>query len=171
MIFHPVTTEIDNLSEQVDIVVDSIIKSNLKYIVICPNNDMGSDKIFKSYDRFTYMTNIKVFESIDHYDFLTLLKNARFIIGNSSCGILEAPCYGKPAVNIGSRQYGRSRDRRILNCDCNEKDILKNIEWANRTVFDPNGDADGHCADRFIEVLSKDGFWGIGKQKKFNLCT
>ena len=171
LIFHPVTTEVDDLSDQVGEVVSAVIKSGLNYIVVCPNNDLGSDKIFKSYNRFAYMTNIKVFESIDHYDFLTFLKNARFIIGNSSCGILEAPCYGNPAVNIGSRQDGRSRDRRIFNCDCNEKDILKNIEYVNKTTFNPNGDADGHCADRFIEMLSKDNFWDIGKQKKFKICT
>ncbi len=170
LIFHPVTTEVDDLSEQVGTVLDSIIESNLNYIVICPNNDLGSDKIFGSYNRFSNMNNIKVFKSIEHYDFLTLLKNSRFIIGNSSCGILEAPCYGLPSVNIGSRQTGRSSDRRIMNCACNKKDILDNIKYADTTMFNPSGQADGHCADRFIEMLSKNSFWKMEKQKKFKLC-
>jgi len=171
LIFHPVTTEVDDLSNQVNIVVDSIIKSCLNYIVICPNNDSGSDKIFKSYDKFAYMTNIKVFTSIDHYDFLTFLKNSKFIIGNSSCGIIESPCYGVPTVNIGSRQNGRSTSRRIFNCSCDKEEILEKIGYANNVIFNPdNLFGDGHAADRFIEILSDEDFWKIGKQKKFKLC-
>ena len=39
--------------------------------------------------------------------FLTLLKNALAIVGNSSAGIREAPVYGVPVVNIGTRQMNR----------------------------------------------------------------
>ena len=171
LIFHPVTTEVENLSKQVNIVVDSVIESGRNYIVICPNNDLGSDDIFKSYKRFKSNNNIKVFTCIDHYYFLTLLKNSCFIIGNSSCGIIEAPCCGVPIINIGSRQHGRSDDHRVMNCECDKGQILEYIKLTDN-FFDTDLDyywGDGHAADRFMEMLSKDGFWKIGKQKKFNL--
>jgi len=171
LIFHPVTTEVENLSGHVDTVIDSIIESGRNYIVICPNNDMGSDKIFNGYDRFKGNDNIKIFTSIDHYDFLILLKNAEFIIGNSSCGIVEAPSYGVHTINIGSRQNGRSSNKRIMNCECDKVEILEYIRCTDN--FDAVPDdywGDGHTADKFIEILGKNSFWRVGKQKKFKLC-
>jgi len=171
LIFHPVTTEVENLSEQVDTVIDSIIESGRNYIVICPNNDLGSDKIFNGYDRFKGNDNIKIFTSIDHYDFLILLKNAEFIIGNSSCGIIEAPFYGVHTINIGSRQHGRTSSERIMNCECDKNEILEYIKYTDNFDVEPdNYWGDSHTADKFIEVLGKNSFWRMGKQKVFNLC-
>ncbi len=170
LIFHPVTTEVENLSGQVDIVVDAVIESGRNYIVIYPNNDLGSGKIFDSYDRFKGNDNIKIFTSIDHYDFLTLLRSAEFIIGNSSCGIIEAPCYGVHTINIGSRQNGRTSNIRIMNCSCDKDKILEFIKYTDN--FDTDIDnywGGGNSADRFIEILNKDSFWRVGKQKKFDI--
>jgi len=172
LIFHPVTTEVDDLDKQIDCVVDSILESGLNYIVICPNNDLGSNKIFEKYKDISNRDNIKIFTSIDHFDFLTLLRNAHFIIGNSSCGIIEAPCYGVHTINIGSRQKDRTPITKVMNCKYNKEDILKCIE--DTDYFDSTPDfywGDGHSSDKFIEILSRDSFWKIGKQKKFNLCT
>ena len=56
-----------------------------------------------------------MFQSIRFENFLTLLKNAQFIIGNSSSGIYEAPMLGVPTINIGSRQFRRSKIKAIKN--------------------------------------------------------
>ena len=53
--------------------------------------------------------------------YLTMLKNSNFIIGNSSSGIIEAPFYGVPTVNLGNRQNKRSIVRTIKNCNFDEK--------------------------------------------------
>ena len=166
LIFHPVTTEVENLSKQVDIVIDSIIESGRNYIVICPNNDLGSDKIFNGYDRFKGNDNIKIFTSIDHYDFLILLKNAEFIIGNSSCGIIEAPFYGVHTINIGSRQHGRTSNKRIMNCECDKDEILEFIKYTDNFDAEPDDYwGDGNTADKFIDILSKDSFWKIANRR------
>ncbi len=171
LIFHPVTTEVDDLDRQINEVVESVLESNLNYIVICPNNDLGSNKIFEKYKDINDEDNIKMFTSIDHFDFLTLLKNANFIIGNSSCGIVEAPYYGVATVNIGSRQCGRTSNKKIMHCECNKDDILEKIKSANGIKFDRDYlFGDGNAADKFMEILSKDSFWEIEKQKKFKLC-
>jgi len=167
-IFHPVTTEIDDIDRQINEVINSITESNLNYIVICPNNDMGSDKIFKKYKDIK-SKNIKVFSSIDHFDFLILLKNADFIIGNSSCGIIEAPCYGIPTINIGTRQQGRTSNIKIINCKCDRDEILDAIGHVNETMFYFDYSFGNGCAsDKFIEILRKDSFWKIKKQKNLN---
>ena len=66
----------------------------------------------------------KLFRSIRFEYFLTLLKNAKFILGNSSTGIYEAPIFGVPAINIGSRQFKRSNIKAIRNLEIHE---LKNF--------------------------------------------
>ena len=53
------------------------------------------------------LKNFKIIPSLRFEFFLSLLKNSSFIIGNSSCGIMEAPYYGVPTINIGNRQKGR----------------------------------------------------------------
>ena len=47
--FHPVTTEIDTIQQQVSDFVDALIASNRNYILIYPNNDLGSEIILKEF--------------------------------------------------------------------------------------------------------------------------
>lgn len=104
---HPVTTELDIIEQQAKIFVESLIKSNENYVVVFPNNDMGSEYIIRAYEKY-FKNNSKfvIYPSLRFEYFLTLLKNAKFLIGNSSAGIHEAPVYGVPTI-IGSRQKNR----------------------------------------------------------------
>ncbi len=91
-------------------------ESGLNYIAIYPNNDVGSDFILSKLLKLKEEAHIRLFPSMRFEYFLVLLKNARFIVGNSSTGIREAAYYGVPAVNIGTRQNGRSLTNDIINC-------------------------------------------------------
>ena len=57
--------------------------------------------------------------------YLTLLKNCYFIIGNTSSGIIEAPYYGVPTINLGMRQNKRAHLESIINCNFSKKTIAK----------------------------------------------
>ena len=59
--------------------------------------------------------------------YLTALKNAQFIIGNSSSGIIEAPFYGVPTINIGKRQQNREFCKNVINVDHDEEKIFDAI--------------------------------------------
>ncbi|MDF2949155.1 MAG: hypothetical protein K0R07_1182, partial [Sedimentibacter sp.] len=107
LMYHPVTTEVNKLKDNIKKLVDAVIQSNLCYIVIYPNNDIGSEIIMEEYKRFYGNGNFKIYPSIRFEYFLTLLKNSNFIIGNSSVGIREASVYGVQSINIGNRQQGR----------------------------------------------------------------
>ena len=113
--FHPVTTEIKKMEQYANQFTDALIESNLQYIVIHPNNDLGSTSILNSYSKLKSLENFKFFPSLRFEYFLVLLKNSQFIIGNSSAGIREAPYYGLPTVNIGTRQQNRSLNNNIIN--------------------------------------------------------
>ena len=47
------------------------------------------------------------------------------LIGNSSCGIIEAASFKLPVVNIGTRQNNRPQSKNILNSNYSSKDIKK----------------------------------------------
>ena len=121
LIFHPVTTEVDKVSKQTNLLINSLIESNKNYVIIYPNNDLGSNIIIKTIEKLKNNKKFKIFKTMRLTYFLTLLKNADFIIGNSSAGIREAPFYGVPAINIGSRQHQRFKNKIIHNIDFNKK--------------------------------------------------
>ena len=170
-IFHPITTELNQLEIDVKTYVDALLASQKNYIVVYPNNDNGSKVILKELERVRAHDNFCVFPSLRFEYFLTLLKNADFIIGNSSAGVREAPYYGVPTINIGSRQNKRSMADSILNCPCNQKEILHAINslhepsptQTHNKEFGQTG-----AAEHFLEVLKSDEIWATSPQKEFN---
>mgnify|MGYP001493025932 FL=1 len=170
LLYHPVTSEIDKLSFHVKEIVQAINLSEENYIVIYPNNDSGSDLIINSFKKY-FKTNskIKIFPSLRFEHFLTLLKNSNFIIGNSSAGICEAPFYGIPTVNIGSRQNNRSSNKQIINVDHKKDKILKAIDQAKNLKINKSIDfGSGGSSKKFVKVLNSGKVWSVNIQKFFN---
>ncbi|MGD8786007.1 MAG: UDP-N-acetylglucosamine 2-epimerase [Phycisphaerales bacterium] len=169
-IYHPVTTEIKQLSENVKQLVDAITESGLNYVVISPNNDTGSDLIFKEYRRFENMPNIRTLPSIRFEYFMTLFKNSKFIIGNSSAGVREAPIFGVPTINIGTRQIDRNRSDSIFDVAENKDDILGLIKYIDESnlKFEPCSNfGNGKSVDRIMGVLKDQMIWNLPLQKTF----
>ncbi len=169
LMFHPVTTEIDSIIEQADNLVEALIATNKNYIVVYPNNDLGSDYILHSYKRIKEHPNFRVFPSLRFEYFLVLLKNAEFIVGNSSAGIREAPYYGIPTINIGTRQNNRALSPNIVNVGYRKEDIMEGFNMISNIQHEPlQHYGEGKSDLLFIEELKKSSFWQISKQKFFN---
>ena len=167
-IFHPVTTEYSEMKNNAKIFIDSLIHSNKNYIFIQPNNDLGSKEIFHEMERIKDNERFKIFPSMRFEHYLTLLKNSSFLIGNSSSGIYEAPIYGIPTINIGSRQNNRFMYESIKNVDFNVNDINNIIDEVSGVKFKPtNHYGNGNSAEKFIELLDSNMFWNTPKQKVF----
>lgn len=169
LMFHPVTTELKQMKKQVKVFVDAIIKSNQNYIVIYPNNDMGSNLILQEYERFENNEKIKIFPSLRFEFFLVLLKHAQFVIGNSSAGVREAPYYHIPTVNIGNRQNNRVSSKNIINVEYKEDLILEAITNAlgkGRVEQDVDF-GEGKSDENFLKLLSDEVVWKISNQKQF----
>ena len=169
-IYHPVVTEINSLSRHIRTVTKAIVDSNHNYIIIYPNNDLGSDIILKEYKKLKNNKHIKMFPSIRFEYFLTLLKNADFVIGNSSLGIRESGVYGIPTINIGTRQNSRYNLEIQKNLCCvseNYKSILKAISnidnYRYKDEYFGNGDSD----KKLFDILNNTDVWKIPIQKKF----
>ena len=169
LMFHPVTTEVEEIKKYASDLVDEVLSSDLNYIVILPNNDLGSSSIFNEFIRLENKDNFKIYPSIRFEYFLVLLKYSQFIIGNSSTGIREAPYYGVPTVNIGTRQQSRSLHSEIINCNYSREEInlaiKEAIEFGSFTV--ENNFGSGRSDQQFLEIICNNDFWESSKQKLF----
>ena len=101
--------------------------------------------------------------------FLVLLKKAKFIIGNSSAGIREAPYYGIPIINIGTRQQNRTLNADIINVDYQKENIIKALHSVtNHKISQAYNDfGKGNSAELFLNSLLSSKIWEINHQKKF----
>lgn len=169
VMFHPVTTEIGSMEEYATHFVNALLADAHNYIVVFPNNDLGSKKILKAYERLKENPRFRIFPSLRFEYFLTLLKNCQFIIGNSSAGIREAPYYGIPIINIGTRQQNRAVHADIINVDYDEKNISEALRIIDSHQIQQT-DCDfgqGNSAELFLKCLQKDEFWLLNHQKQF----
>lgn len=169
LMYHPVTTEYDSVFEKVKNVVQAIKKSGKNYIIVYPNNDMGAEIIINEYSELKEYKNMKIYPSIRFEYFLILLKNADFIIGNSSAGIREACIYGIPSIDIGSRQQGRysSEISNIQHVEHDVKSIIEAIGQVEKYRIAGSYYGNGNSTEKFMEILSQDEFWQFEIQKRF----
>jgi len=166
--FHPVTTEYENMDLYATNFVAALLQSSDNYVVIYPNNDKGSEFILRKLKQFEDNERFKIFPSVRFEAFLVMMKHAKFIIGNSSAGIREAPYYGIPTVNIGTRQNGRTSNADIINVGYNTDEIVEAIEKANNHAVKPKHlFGDGKSDEKFLEIISHALFWQTPKQKVF----
>lgn len=167
-LYHPVTTESSNLLHDVRVLVDYMINSNKNFVIIHPNNDPGSNIIVQEFERLRDNPRFRIFPSMRFEYFLTALKNSQFIIGNSSAGVREAPHFGVPAVNLGTRQYRRASSPLVLNSDLDEGNIAQTVVAALSMVRTPDSHfGDGNSAQLFAEILQRREIWDIPIQKSF----
>jgi UDP-N-acetylglucosamine 2-epimerase (hydrolysing) len=167
MIYHPVVTELDRMSKHADEVFAATEEANINFVVIRPNNDTGCEIINSRIDSSSAGERFRVLPSVRFEYFLTLLREARFIIGNSSSGIREAPVYGVPTINIGSRQLNRFQYEGIVNVPEDRNAILSKIKACPQRVASVRPFGDGKSAERFLAILCSDDIWRAPMQKHF----
>ena len=131
---------------------------------------MGSSTILSAYKSLKENPRFKIFPSLRFEYFLTLLKNAEFMIGNSSAGIREAPYYGIPSINLGSRQRNRAFGETIIHADFESAEIANAITTARtRGKGQPKHDfGKGNSSEQFFDILLNQNFWKSLHQKQFN---
>jgi UDP-N-acetylglucosamine 2-epimerase (hydrolysing) len=167
--FHPVTTEATDMERYADAFVDALLDDTHRYIVVFPNNDFGSQYIINAYKKLDPNKRFRIFPSLRFEYFLRLLKHCQFIIGNSSAGIREAPYYGIPIINIGTRQQNRSLHADIINVGYEQQEISEALAMIDTHKVQPeiNGFGGGNSAELFLKSLTEKNIWAINHQKQF----
>lgn len=159
--YHPVTMGNMDITYQIDEFLKAIKEySSIEFIVTKSNADMGGDLINKLLDEAAgRINNLQVYSSLGVARYLSLMKYAKFVIGNSSSGIIEAPAFRIPTINIGDRQKGRLQAESIINCKEDKQSISDAIKLAMsnefaakcRNVISPYGD--GCAADKISSKI------------------
>jgi UDP-N-acetylglucosamine 2-epimerase (hydrolysing) len=166
-LYHPVTTEIDSLSGRIGAVTEALETCGENIVMLYPNNDTGSGVILESLGRFGGKPRFRLLPSMRFEFFLTLLKHAKAMVGNSSAGIREAPVYGVPTVNIGTRQLNRFVYPSIVTVPEDAGRIVDALRRLPKGVPATMHFGKGNSAELFHDHLRSDSLWRVALQKQF----
>jgi len=177
--FHPVTLENNSAEKQIEALLEACREyKNLNFIFTKANADAEGRIINQYIDRYAQCNdNIFVFTSLGMRRYLSALKYCSMVIGNSSSGLIEAPSFGIPTINIGDRQKGRIQADSVINCEPIKDDITKAInlalseEFVQKAKKTVNPYGNGDTSDKIVEVI-KDYLLNdkIELKKKFYDC-
>lgn len=174
--YHPVTMEEGQLEKKIDSFIQVIKDNNsLQFIVTKSNADRGGEYINSVLDEAEKkIGNLHVHASLGVLRYLSLMKHAKFVLGNSSSGIVETPAFKIPTINIGDRQRGRLQSPSIINCGSSKEEIAEAIKKAQnqefldscKTVGSPYGDGTSavKISKKIMDVISEGK---IDLKKKF----
>jgi UDP-hydrolysing UDP-N-acetyl-D-glucosamine 2-epimerase len=159
---HSLLTEAEDAANQIRETLNTIVELGYQTIVIYPNADAGGRRMIEAIKEYEGYPFIKTFNSIPHEEYLSLMKLASLMVGNSSSGIIEAPSFGLPVVNVGTRQVGRQRAENIIDVGYHKEQIKKAI---NKALFDEKFKqkarncrsiyGDGKAGKRIADILSE----------------
>lgn len=176
---HPLSSEKEKTYEQMKIALEAVNKFsvyyNFKVVGIYPNTDPGFYDILRAVSEYSGSPYIKFFKTLERKYFVNLMRNAKCLVGNSSMGILEAPFYKLPVVNIGNRQRGRLNAGNVEFVEYEIDKIFKAIEKAVfdenyrnyiKTIQNPFGDENAPFKIRDIlqKIDLKDSKWYVKKR-------
>ena len=171
--FHPVTLEKETSEEQFQSLLDAL-DAFPEYNVIFTKANADTDgrvinRMIAEYAE-KYPERCLAVASLGVHRYLSAMKYATAVIGNSSSGIIEAPSFNIPTVNIGDRQKGRIQAASTLNCSPDADAIQQTIGRALSPAFQENFsgisnpyDRPGTCST-IVELLENVDVFGITKK-------
>ena len=139
--FHPTTLEENSSKVQFENILNDLDNVEDLFIIFTKANADADGRIInKMIDEYILKNSEKAiaFTSLGQLRYLSVMKYCDVIVGNSSSGIIEAPMFGKPTVNIGDRQKGRIQKKTIINCKPQKGEVKKAIQNALSEQFKMN---------------------------------
>lgn len=131
--YHPVTLANESPKRSFEALLDALDEfKDHKVIITYPNSDDGGRQIIPILEKYakTQVERVYAIPSLGQLRYLSALKYSSMVIGNSSSGIIEAPSFCVPTINIGSRQNGRLAANSVINCQPDKYDIVEAIKTA-----------------------------------------
>ncbi len=128
LIHHPDTKENFTVETEIKIILEAIAELKIPTVAVYSNSDAGG-RIINSVleEKSKELPFLRVFPHVDRRDFLGLMNRCSVMLGNSSAGIIELPCFKKPFVCIGSRQKKRLRTGNTCDVNCTKEKIVDAI--------------------------------------------
>jgi UDP-N-acetylglucosamine 2-epimerase (non-hydrolysing)/GDP/UDP-N,N'-diacetylbacillosamine 2-epimerase (hydrolysing) len=158
--YHPVTLEYDRAEAQIDALLEALEPIARPLVFTVPNADTNNQVIRRRIEAFVARhPAARLVPNLGTQAYFSLMAHAAAMVGNSSSGLVEAPSFGLPVVNIGTRQAGRLRAGNVIACGYEVDEIRQAVARAISPEFrqgltglrNPYGD--GHASARILERL------------------
>lgn len=161
--YHPVTLEKDSAKIQIEELLNALVEfSEIYWVFTLPNADTENRIIIERIKDYVQKKPQRavLFSSLGQLKYLSLLKSAVVMVGNSSSGVIEAPSFELPVVNISDRQKGRVRVKNVIDVPVCEKNrivtainaaISKEFRDSLKGMENPYGS--GNVSERILNVL------------------
>lgn len=154
--FHPPTLDDIAPESQFEQLLSAFDKLNdTKIIFTYPNADVGSSPLIEMLSGYVRKNKEKchLVRSLGQLKYLSALQFVDAVVGNSSSGIIEAPSFCIPTINIGDRQDGRVMCPTVITCEPKEREISmaldkafsKSFRDSIKNAINPYGDGTASC--------------------------
>ena len=159
---HPITTLKDKGYSQMKELLLALDTIGEQTILLYPNCDAGGKQFIDLIKKYEGKSYLRPYKNILHKEYLSLMKSVDIMIGNSSSGIIEAPSFRIPVINIGTRQKGRARSSNIIDVEPKKEKILDSIEFAlqnkgflEKVRISKNTFGDGTAAQKIVKIFKE----------------
>ncbi len=169
--FHPETIERNKAKKHIEEILAALKNyPEVGLVFTMPNADPEGAIIAAEIEKFVQENkNAASYDSLGHSLYFNVMNVVDLVIGNSSSGLLEAPSFNLPCVNIGSRQTGRMQSALTLQACTDRKSIINAIDKAmamdRKETENPYGD--GKSAKRIVNILENISQYQDLLKKKF----
>lgn len=177
--FHPVTMEAATAAEQCDNLLEALSEVNNEYNLLftLPNSDTDGRVIIKKINKYVVEHSDKAFAitSLGKKRYYSALKYAAAVIGNSSSGLVEAPSFKIPTLNIGDRQKGRTRGETVVDVPATLQGIKYGLRVVLSTAFKEksqiatNPYEKGNTLENIFNIIKNYPLDGIIQKSFYNL--
>lgn len=171
--YHPATARPEDTGAGLEALLEALANLDLPVIFTGVNADPGAGSIHSRIQRWaTDRPTARVLAGLGS-QYAGALVHAAAMAGNSSSGLIEAPSFGLPVVNIGSRQEGRDRGANVIDCPGNAEAVIGALKRALDPAFRkslsglPNPYGDGAAAPRIAARLAQEPLTDELRVKRF----
>jgi UDP-hydrolysing UDP-N-acetyl-D-glucosamine 2-epimerase len=172
--YHPVTLEYDQTEYQTGELLAALESLAMPVIFTLPNADTSGRTIIQMLRGFTSRhTSTRAVDNLGTQDYFSLMSLAAAMVGNSSSGLIEAPSFQLPVVNIGTRQRGRIRGTNVIDVGYERSAIIEGVrraisrEFREKLEGQANPYGSGNASERIVETLKRVNIDGRLITKRF----
>lgn len=160
--YHPVTLEHEQTAWQVGQLLEALQAFDRPLVFTQPNPDTQGRLITRRLREFVKNHPMaRLVQNLGTEGYCSMMAQAAAMVGNSSSGIIEAPSFGLPVVNLGTRQQGRLRAAHVIDVGSRCEEIVRGIRQAIepsfrerlRNLANPYGD--GHASETIVGRLKE----------------
>jgi UDP-hydrolysing UDP-N-acetyl-D-glucosamine 2-epimerase len=159
--YHPVTRGVakeNDITPLLNVIRERV---EINFLVTYPNADGEGALMIKQWLGLTNLNNVILYPSLGFKRYLAVMEQATAVLGNSSSGLIEAPSFRIPTINIGTRQKGRPKSCSVIDTSMNDTALMNAIDKALDTDFifqctqavNPYGE--GNASEKIVNILSE----------------